>query len=259
MTASRVASSCSSSAGTRAVDGGHPLMSKGDASSSTVPLGVDTGTNRPRARSCSCSQTPWQVVDPSCGDAPDGQPLAGDVGRDPVETLPDEALQLRDVGDAARIGGEALVGAQFGGEHEGLGHAAPLRIRLDREEDRAAVGEAEGAVGRDRMVTPPRPRGLAGAVHRVVQGRRDPLRERVEHRHLDRSTLAGALSTHERSQDARERVHARTDVRDGEADLAHLLVAGHGEDASLGLDRQVVGLVVRRVGRRARSPRSRPR
>ena len=137
----------------------------------------------------------------------------------------------------------------IGGERRLLQHGgaelAPLTLVLDRDQQRPTVGALEHAVGRDRGMGEAESPGRAPGVVVMEQGHGHGLGGGVEQRERDRGAIARALAPIERFEDGGVGVEAADDIGERDADAAgRLRRAGHGGEAALGLDEEVVGLAV---------------
>ena len=138
----------------------------------------------------------------------------------------------------------------IGGERRLLQHGgaelAPLALVLDRDQQRPAVGALEHAVGRDRGM------GEAESLRAPARRSRDGAAGTAMVSAVasnSESAIAAlsprALAPIERFEDGGVGVEAADDIGERDADAAGRLGrAGHGGQAALGLDEQVVGLAV---------------
>src|SRR3954471_11286715 len=167
--------------------------------------------------------------------------LGGAVTEGPL----DLGLQLRAVLHARGVPDESRVDGECRLAEDPLTEHGPLALVLKSEEDLLAVPATERPVRSDGCVSRPGPLWWRAAVHGVVERIAHPFGERLQHRDLDRDALICPTALDECGEDAAVRVHARGDVRDGDADLRRLVLgAGDGDQAGLALDEQVVRLLV---------------
>ena len=87
------------------------------------------------------------------------------VVRKQEEAVTDNRLGFFNVGNAGRVGREALIGCEIAVREDDLGHPLPLAVILDGDEDGPAAREREGSVGSDRVMTSAGARRLAAAVY----------------------------------------------------------------------------------------------
>src|SRR5918997_464209 len=121
----------------------------------------------------------------------------------------------------------------------------PLAFVLNTQEDALAIRAPERPVGRYGGVRSAAAPGLLAAIPGEVSREAHPLAERLQHRDLQRRAIARPLAPEEGGEDAGVGVHPRGDVRGGDADLGGRLGrAGDGDQASLALHEQIVGLLL---------------
>ena len=167
----------------------------------------------------------------------------GQAGEDLGHGAVDE-IAVRHAGGVA---GAAGIVQQLGATQHVAAEGGPLALVLDRDDDIAAVGAGEGAVGGDARVLQAHALGRLATVARLQVGHAHQLGCGAEQRDADARAAAGARALHQRLLDADQRVEPGVDVAQRHADAperfrARTRGAADGHEAAFGLHQQVVGL-----------------
>ena len=157
------------------------------------------------------------VVDRADRDVGGAQDLDPVVGRLRAEDRLERLAERVEVGDARRVGGEALVARQLR-QPDRLAQPREQAVVADRDGERA-VGRLVGLVGRDARVAVAAARGLGARRHpaRALVEQRG--QHRVQQRDLDVAAGARALALDQRRLDPRHREQPADEVHDRRADL----------------------------------------